>query len=104
MDVILEIVNVLTEDGQGFKQKKTISTVISGVGSIKVWEYFSANGTGNISVIFGRMNAAAHLNILEAKLIISVENLDFPLIGFSKKIMTQSTLQNLRKHGFMKVM
>ena len=57
---------------------------------------FSAHGTGNISLIEGRMNAAAYQNILEAKLI-SVENLDFSLNGVSKKILTQITLQNLRK-------
>ena len=69
-----------------------------------VWGCFSANGTGNISVIDGRMNAAAYQNIFEANLVISVENLDFPLIGFSNNILTQNTLENIRKNYFMKIM
>ena len=44
-----------------------------------VWGYFSAKGTGNISAIEGRINAAAYQNILEANLMISVENLELPL-------------------------
>ena len=45
---------------------------------------------GSISLIDGRMNAAAHQNILEANFMIPVENIEL-----SNKIMTQSTLQNL---------
>ena len=40
-----------------------------------VWG-FSAKGTGNKSVIDGRMNAAAYQNILDANLMILVENLE----------------------------
>ena len=36
---------------------------------------FFAKGTGNISVIDGRINASAYQNILEANLMNSVENL-----------------------------
>ena len=39
---------------------------------------FSENGTGNISVIYGRIDAAAYQTILEANLMISVENLEHP--------------------------
>ena len=63
------------EDGHDFKPKNTIPIV----SSIVVWGCFSANGTGNISVIDARMNAAVYQNILEANLMISVENLELPL-------------------------
>ena len=56
----------------------TIPTVKFSGSSIRVWGCVSANGTGNISVIDGRMNAAEYQNILEANLMISVENLALP--------------------------
>ena len=78
--------HVWREDEHAFK-KKTIPTVKFGCGSIMVWGCASANGTGNIAVIDGRMNPASYQNILEANLIIS----ELPLIGFSNKIMTRKT-------------
>ena len=47
-----------------------------GGGNIMVRGCFSAKGTGNITVIDGRMNATAYQNILEANLMISVENFE----------------------------
>lgn len=59
--------------------KRTIPTMKFGGGSsIMVWGCFSAKDTGNISATDGRMTAAAYQHILEANLIISIENLELP--------------------------
>lgn len=50
------------KDGDAFKQKNTVPTVKFDGGSIMVWGCFSEKGTGNVSVIDGRMNAAAYKN------------------------------------------
>ena len=64
-------------------------------GSIMVWGCFSAKDTGNVSIIDGKMNAAVYQNILEANLMISVENLELsPDWNF---------LQNLKRIGFLKI-
>ena len=56
-----------------------------GGGSIMVWEYFSAKGTGNISVIDDRTNTAVYKNILGANLMISFESLElFPGLIFQQ--------------------
>ena len=56
------------------RTKNDNSTVKFGSGSIMDQGCVSANGTGNISKYFG------------TNLMISLENLELPLIGFSNKI------------------
>ena len=91
------------EDGHAFKPKNTIPTVKFG-GGIRVWGCFSANGTGNISVIDGRMNAAAYQNILVANFMISVENLELNLDGIFKKDNVPKHPAKSTKNGYMKIM
>ena len=65
--------------GMPSNQKTSIiPTVRFGGGSIMAWGCSSANCTGNTSVIDSRMKAAAYQNILEANLMIFIENLELP--------------------------
>ena len=70
--------HVSRNDGNALKPKNTVLTVKFGGAHILVWGcFFLQKNTVNISVIDGRMDAAAYQNILEANLMISVENLEF---------------------------
>ena len=60
----------------GKMAKNTVPTVQFGGGSIIIWEYFSANGVGKISVIDGKMNAQKYKQILQENLMFSVKSLE----------------------------
>ena len=64
------------KDDDVFKSKNTVPTRKFGDGSIIAWEYFSAKSSTNISVIDARINTVAYQNILEANVMIWIENLE----------------------------
>lgn len=53
---------------QAFQEKNTIATVKHGGGSLMLWGCVSANGTGNLVKIEGKLNAVGYQKILEENL------------------------------------
>lgn len=66
---------VWREVNQAFQEKNTIATVKHGGGSLMLWGCVSANGTGNLVRIEGKLNAAGYQKILEENLRESVRKL-----------------------------
>lgn len=59
--------------GTAYDLKNTIPTVKHGGGSIMVWGCFSANGTGALHIVDGKMDGAMYRQILEKNLIPSAK-------------------------------
>lgn len=66
---------VWRKKGAEFHEKNTSPTVKHGGGSIMLWACVAASGTGNISLVEGRMNSIKYQQILEANITPSVKKL-----------------------------
>ena len=61
-------ISVWRKNGTAFKKHNTNPTVKFGGASIMIWGCFSSKGTGELPVIYGRMNGSIYREILEKNL------------------------------------
>jgi len=85
-------IKVCRQKNTAFEQKNIQPTVKSGYKSVLVWECFSYNGTGKLKAESSR--AAIILMFLKKICLILWPNLNFQMILYFNKIMTQNTVQN----------
>ncbi len=63
---------VWRQPGEEYKNKCVLPTVKHGGGSVMVWGYMSATGTGELQFIEGTMNANMYFDILKQSMIPSL--------------------------------